>query len=409
MNHLAVGALAWIMPVQQVSLGGEHMLRPQEQQVRKRVRCIRLPDGDIEALLDELDRRESGRPRHLPPPRYSYRVPDMHLDLAVSNAGPMAPYSVPTRWLSDEAVGCLYGSFVHRGNPCRVVLMTPYGTWHEQQGAVGACIHVGGHVHELEIHFTQPIDLSYFCLAAGSCRVLLVEDDKLVARMISAWFKQYNAEVDHVDRGGDVLLRCEQTRYDVILLDMELPDQPGWEVARRLRAAGYGGRILAISAGDTPQVQRRAFDAGCDQFLAKPFDRGAVAELVRSLREEPILSHLHDDPTMAEFLTAFVAGLPGHCRRLRLALKDGDFERLQRELRMLKSQSGTCGYDVLADAAHEIEQALNRGAPGADVMREMNELLRLCSRVRAPTVGRPGARRENSPGPDGSDDGRYAS
>lgn len=360
------------------------MLQHQEQHARKRSRSIRLSDDQVEALLDELDRRESGRPRQLAPPRYSYRIPDMHLDLALTSGSVMALYSVPTRWLCDEAVGCLHGSFVHTGTPCKVVLMTPYGTWHEQEGLVAACTHVEGHVHELTIRFTSTIDLSYFCLAAGSCRVLLVEDDRLVARMISAWFQQYNADVDHVTTAQAGLERCGQSQYDVLLLDMELPDNPGWQVASHVREAGYSGRIVAMSATDTPQLQRRAFDAGCDQFLAKPFDRSVIAELVRSLREEPILSNLHDDPTMVEFLSAFVAELPQRCRRIRATLMQRELDALTRELRLLKAQAGTCGFDVIAEAAGKIETDMRDAAPVEDVLRGVGELLRLCTRARAP-------------------------
>ncbi len=370
------------------------MLQHEEQRSRRRSRSIRLTDAEIESILDELDRRQGGRPRQLMPPFYSYRIPDMHLDVATSSTS-WTPYSVPTRWLSEDAVGALHGSFVHTGTACRVVLITPYGTWHDQDGHVARCVHVGGHVHELHIRFTQPIDLSYFCLAAGACRVLLVEDDRLVARMIAAWFKQDNAEVDHVATAEAALERTQQTHYDVIMLDLELPDRPGWEVARALRSRGFAGRIFAMSALESGDMQRRAFDAGCDQFLAKPFDQTVVAELVRSLREEPILSHLHDDPSMSEFLTAFAQELPQRCRQIREALGHADYDRLTRELRSLRSQSGTCGYDVVADAATQAEAALTSGAHSDDLARTVNELLRLCSRVRAPSAG--GEKRDSQP------------
>ncbi len=373
------------------------MLQHEDRPARRRARSIRLSDAEVEELLDELDRREGSRPRQLAPPLYSYRIADLHLDLAVSSNS-WTPYRVPTRWLSEEALGCLHGSFVHTGTEARAVLITPYGTWHDQEGRVARCVHVGGHVHELNIRFTHPIDLSYFCLAAGTCRVLLVEDDKLVARMISAWFQQYNAEVDHVESAEAGIERVRQTQYDVIMLDMVLPDRPGWELAREVRAGGFSGRIVAMSAMDTPQTQRQAFDAGCDQFVAKPFDRTFVGELVRSLREEPILSNLHDDPTMAEFLLAFATGLPVHCRRIRKAVSQRDIQALSAEVRMLKAQGGICGYDVIAGAAAQVETALEQGAAGEDLCRRLNELLRLCSRVRAP-AGKGGSSESSKPAP----------
>lgn len=353
---------------------------------RRRARSVRLSARDTEVLLDELDRAEGDLPMKLIPPRYPYRIPDLHLDVRLHSGSAFVPYLVPTRWLSQGALGCLHGSFVHRGTLCRAVLITPYGTWHDQEGCVESCQHVDGHVHEFELRFLRKIDLSFFCLAAGTCRVLVVEDDRLTARMIGTWFTKLNAKVSHVEDGLAAIGQISKTRFDLVLLDLELPQAHGFQVARTVRQEGYSGRIVAMSSLGTPDVQRQSLDSGCDQFLAKPFGQAEVAELVNSLRKEPIVSAFHGDQAVAELITAFADELPNHTRAIWKALLTSDMKALHTAARCLKAQGGTCGFDPIAEAAAAIESAIVNGAPAGDIRRSVDQLVNLCARVRAPTV-----------------------
>lgn len=111
--------------------------------------------------------------------------------------------------------------------------------------------------------------------------VLIVEDDASVARFL----KQAASESGYatvVESDGLKALDTAQTmRFDLILLDVMLPGLNGFEVCRRLRAAGVSSLILIITARDSTEDKVEGLDAGADDYIAKPFK---VVELLARMR-----------------------------------------------------------------------------------------------------------------------------
>jgi len=117
-------------------------------------------------------------------------------------------------------------------------------------------------------------------------RVLLAEDGEDNRRLLSAILRKAGAEVDLVEDGqaavDQVLGRTEGSGpYDVVLMDMQMPVMDGYHATRRLREAGYGGRIVAVTAHAMTYDRALCLAAGCDEYLAKPVDRRRLVELVR--------------------------------------------------------------------------------------------------------------------------------
>jgi len=349
---------------------------------RPRIRSIRLDEADIQSVLDMLDRSSEAARAKEDPPRYRYPIPSLHLDMWMPGAPSASLYSVPTRWLSSTGLGCLHGIFVHQRTVCRANLITLYGTWDEVEGWVESCRYINGHVHELEIHFVQRIDPSLYCAEALACRVLLVEDDRLTARMISAWLGQLNATVHHVTDGREAVEAVRDGQYDLVLMDLDLPVMDGFKASRALRNEGYCGRIAAISSLSSPRVDAICVQCGCDVFLPKPFGRDKLAELLASLREEPIFSSLPYAESVADLITEFVRELPRQTLALQEALNQHDLEGLRAITRMLKSQGSTYGFDCITAAATELEAALAAGASAHDLRQKVQEIRRICGRVR---------------------------
>lgn len=107
-------------------------------------------------------------------------------------------------------------------------------------------------------------------------RVLLVEDDFTAARGLSLMLKAANAVVDHADTGEEALELVRHYDYDIVLLDLMLPDIEGYEVVRRMRVARNDTPVLILSGLCRPQAKVKGLGLGADDFITKPFDKGEL-------------------------------------------------------------------------------------------------------------------------------------
>ncbi|HUB75531.1 MAG TPA: response regulator transcription factor [Solirubrobacteraceae bacterium] len=123
-------------------------------------------------------------------------------------------------------------------------------------------------------------------------RVLVVEDHADLAEAIGAGLRREGMAVDVALGGRDALARAALTRYDVVVLDRDLPDVHGDDVCRRLVAEdGRQSRVLMLTAASTVRDRVEGLGLGADDYLAKPFDFAELIARVRALarRSTPAL------------------------------------------------------------------------------------------------------------------------
>ena len=125
-------------------------------------------------------------------------------------------------------------------------------------------------------------------------RVLLVEDG-VVARTIAPFLRSSGYTVDHVDTGLEALEMARRYDYDLVLLELVLPDIEGYEVVRCMRAARVATPVIVLSAPSRPQAKVKAFSAGADDFITRPFDR---TELVARMQAILRRSRGYSEPTL---------------------------------------------------------------------------------------------------------------
>jgi DNA-binding response OmpR family regulator len=118
-------------------------------------------------------------------------------------------------------------------------------------------------------------------VAHAGQRVLVVEDDPSIARLLEIELDQAGYDVQSVGTGAAALAAMGQARPDMVVLDLRLPDVDGRTVCRRARGAGYTMPILMLTALDRVGDRVLGLDAGADDYLPKPF---AVEELLARLR-----------------------------------------------------------------------------------------------------------------------------
>ncbi|MBN9417103.1 hypothetical protein ABS71_11205 [bacterium SCN 62-11] len=112
-------------------------------------------------------------------------------------------------------------------------------------------------------------------------RILVVEDDPVIASCLEIGLTEAGYETDHYTGGADALRLAN--RYDLLLLDLMLPDVSGLEVCRRLRDEGHPGPILLVSACRSLEERVACLDAGADDYLIKPFPTVELLARVRAL------------------------------------------------------------------------------------------------------------------------------
>jgi DNA-binding response OmpR family regulator len=114
-------------------------------------------------------------------------------------------------------------------------------------------------------------------------RVLVAEDFEVLARSIGTGLRREGMAVDVVLDGDDALEHLAVTRYDVVVLDRDLPGVHGDEVCRRIAAEGMGSRVLMLTAASTIRDRVEGLGLGADDYLPKPFDFAELVARVRAL------------------------------------------------------------------------------------------------------------------------------
>ena len=114
-------------------------------------------------------------------------------------------------------------------------------------------------------------------------RVLLVEDDQSTAESIELMLRSVNMVVDTTDLGEDGLEIGKLYDYDIIILDIILPDMDGFEVLRRLRASKVETPVLILSGLGETQNKVRGLGTGADDYLTKPFNKEELIARIQAI------------------------------------------------------------------------------------------------------------------------------
>src|SRR5213596_1803143 len=126
-------------------------------------------------------------------------------------------------------------------------------------------------------------------------RILLVEDEPQIADFIARGLYENGYSVDVARDGDEALEWPSVANFDVIILDVMLPEVDGIEVCRTLRAQGHRTPILMLTSRDAVEDRVRGLDAGADDYLVKPF---AFAELLARIRALARRGRVSDAPRL---------------------------------------------------------------------------------------------------------------
>ncbi|MFL6071680.1 MAG: response regulator transcription factor [Actinomycetes bacterium] len=124
-------------------------------------------------------------------------------------------------------------------------------------------------------------------LSEGPLRLLLVEDEPKLAALIKRGLNEAGYAVDLASDASEGLWRVSETNYDLVVLDVMLPDSDGFKVCASIRASGFMNPVLMLTARDDINDRVRGLDSGADDYLTKPFDFEELLARLRALSRRP--------------------------------------------------------------------------------------------------------------------------
>ena len=123
-------------------------------------------------------------------------------------------------------------------------------------------------------------------------RVLIVEDEPDAARYLAKGLREYAFAVDTAEDGSTAIEKAAATSYDLVVLDLMLPDIDGVSVCKQLRSSGYMAPILMLTARGAVSDRVAGLNAGADDYLTKPFEFDELVARIRALlRRQPRVQH----------------------------------------------------------------------------------------------------------------------
>ena len=128
-------------------------------------------------------------------------------------------------------------------------------------------------------------------------RILLVEDDEILGDGIVAGLREFSYASDWIRTGKEFESALLATEYDLIILDLNLPDGAGLKLLEDFRDSGKTTPVLILTAYDSREDKVRGLDHGADDYMVKPFDLDELAARIRALirrshgRAHPLLQH----------------------------------------------------------------------------------------------------------------------
>ena len=229
--------------------------------------------------------------------------------------------------------------------------------------------------------------------ASPALRILLAEDNPVNQRVALLVLKRLGYSADVASNGLEALEMLRNQPYDVVLMDVRMPEMDGLEATRRIMAewpAETRPRILAMTADVTQEQQQACLDVGMSGFLAKPINREQLADsleqcvLLRQSQEAAAMPSEStrapgeafapfqrleafvggDDPAMiCELLGSYLENTPLLLADMQRAFADKDRPTLERTAHTLKSSSALLGFDDFAERCERLEeQSTSTGA-----------------------------------------------
>ena len=259
-----------------------------------------------------------------------------------------------------------------------------------------------------------------------SARILVVDDGDTNRKLVRLILQRAGAHVSLVDNGLQAVQAVEQERFDVILMDMQMPVMDGYTATRMIRSQGSKTPIIALTAHAMKGDDEKCRAAGCTGYMTKPIDADRLLATISPILAKsastiaqgysasappptrivppapprdrvqatnnamsvenaaPIYSTLPmDDSEFREIVQEFIDRLHQKVAAMKLARQNGQSEELIQLAHWLKGAGGTAGFPMFTDPARSLEQAARQNQL-SDADRWIDAISSITARIGMP-------------------------
>jgi signal transduction histidine kinase/CheY-like chemotaxis protein/HPt (histidine-containing phosphotransfer) domain-containing protein len=200
--------------------------------------------------------------------------------------------------------------------------------------------------------------------------VLLVEDNEDNQRLLCVFMKKFGIKITVANNGLEALELCSNSKFDLILMDMQMPIMDGPTTTIKLRNEGCVTPVIALTANAFKEDKDQCLSAGCNDFVTKPITRGKLYEVLSTYLEEATVQQKDTSPVMStimesdiellDIVNEFVKKLPPTVTGIRETLSDENWKEMRVFIHNLKGIGSSVGYPEITNIAGQVEfQILN--------------------------------------------------
>jgi signal transduction histidine kinase/HPt (histidine-containing phosphotransfer) domain-containing protein len=234
-------------------------------------------------------------------------------------------------------------------------------------------------------------------------RILLADDGIDNRELLSFYLRRAGADVTLAVNGKEaseiaLASHLAGTPFDLILMDMQMPELDGFGATARLRSKGYTGAIVALTAHAMESHRQACLKAGCTDYLSKPIASAVlIAKAAEFMQPQPplpspttptttsnpteLLRSDLIDPEVRPLLDNFIKTLPTQAAALRAHLEAERYKELKETVHQLKGAGGTFGLMPITEHAKRIQESLEQNASLDSIASQLEELLKILRSV----------------------------
>jgi CheY-like chemotaxis protein len=370
------------------------------------VRLGRFTTAQIHAILDRLDALEeqSQDQKRRKTPRYSYRWPGLSMHITQPGGG-VRDVKVQSRNLSAAGMSILFSGFLYNDTQVTVRLRKQHFGEEAVAGHVAWCRHITGPLHSVGIRFNARIFTKLFVdpgvlgtqeqservdPATMEGSVLMIDDQLMDRLLFEHQLGATKIKAATVGTVAEALAKLAAESFDIVVSDLNLAEMKGEDAFKQIRAAGYKGAMVAVTAETAPARIEAAQAAGAAAIIRKPYDFDVLmATLAAFLKDggvtddQLIHSTVADKPGFAKVLPQYVDGVKGLAVVIKQALDEGNFQSVRNHCLTLKGSGAGFGFAQLSEAARETCRVLDATRSLAESATLIESLLQICRRMTA--------------------------